>query len=82
MWKFIIKIFQDPSSIQFKIFHDILALIILISTIFVTLESVPEIAEKYKQLFWRTDIIIVIIFTIEYILRISTAKKTSGIYFQ
>jgi voltage-gated potassium channel len=75
MWQFIVKTFQDSSSRQFKIFHDILAVIILTSICLIALETVPVTAEKYRNFFWYADIFITSFFAIEYILRIGTSKK-------
>ncbi len=75
MWQFIVKTFQDSSSKQFKVFHDILALTVLASIVFIALETVPSTAQKYQTFFWYADIIIVSFFTIEYVLRIGTSEK-------
>ena len=75
MWNSIYQTFQNPSSRPFKIFHDLLALIILGSIVLVALETVPSISARYEQLFFYADIFVVAFFSIEYLLRIATAKK-------
>lgn len=81
IWSAITKTFQDPASSYFKRFHDILAVIILISTLLVVFETVPSIAGEYLNFFWYADIVIVIFFSIEYLLRFLTDKKPLGYTF-
>lgn len=73
--KYIYNTLQEPTTHSFKVFHDILAIIILFSTILVILETVPSIAMTRPQFFLYTDIVVTIFFSIEYILRIITDKK-------
>lgn len=75
MWNFIVKTFQDSSSKQFKIFHDFLAIVVLTSIVFITLETVPDISIKYQNFFKYADILIVSFFSIEYALRVGTSEK-------
>jgi voltage-gated potassium channel len=75
IWSFITSIFQEPASKSFKIFHDSLAVIILISTLLVVFETVPSVALQYVKFFWYADVVIVAFFGIEYLLRFFTDKN-------
>ncbi|MDD4109399.1 MAG: ion transporter [Prolixibacteraceae bacterium] len=58
-----------------RLFDIALLVIILISVIFVMLESVPGIRQDYHQFFVLSEWIITGVFTLEYILRIIIVKK-------
>lgn len=75
LWSLITKIFQDPTTRAFKRFHDILAVFILVSTLLVVFETVPDVAMKYVQFFWYAELFFVSFFSIEYLLRFFTDKN-------
>jgi voltage-gated potassium channel len=56
------------------IIEDILALITVFSLFMIALETVPNL-ESYKSVFYKIEVFVVIIFSIEYIVRIITAKN-------
>lgn len=58
-----------------KLFDVILLVAILLSVVFVILESVESLASKYGSFFYTAEIILTILFTIEYLLRIWILKK-------
>ena len=58
-----------------KLFDVVLLIAILASILFVMLESVPSIDEKYGDLLNYAEWVITILFSIEYILRIVAVKK-------
>jgi len=58
-----------------KLFDVVLLVAILLSVIFVILESVPSLAASYGKFFYTSEIILTILFTIEYLLRIWVLKK-------
>lgn len=64
-----------------KIFDLILLVLILLSVIFVMLESVSWIDAKYHKLLYIGEWIITIFFTFEYIARIITVKKPKNYIF-
>lgn len=49
--------------------------LIILNVIFILCESVPSLLERYGKIFFAFDLISVIIFTIEYLLRIWTADQ-------
>ena len=58
-----------------KLFDVVLLFLILISILFVMLESVKEYDQRFHEVFYIGEWIITIFFTIEYIARIITVKK-------
>ena len=64
-----------------KLFDVVLLILILLSIVFVMLESVPSIDAKYHEYLYIGEWIITIFFTIEYILRIITVKKPKNYIF-
>ncbi|MCB9202453.1 MAG: ion transporter [Flavobacteriales bacterium] len=58
-----------------KIFDVVLLTLIVLSVLFVMLESVQEIDAKYHGLFYISEWIITIFFTLEYILRIFSSRE-------
>lgn len=58
-----------------KVFDIFLLLLIFLSIIILSLESVQKIKLEYGTLLSRTEWVITIFFTLEYILRIATSKK-------
>lgn len=70
-------IFEADTPIG-KAFDITLLLFILLSVIAVLLDSVPSINQKYGNLFFIAEWFFTIIFTIEYVLRILTARKVSA----
>ena len=64
-----------------KAFDVILLLVILISIIIVMLESVKSINREYGHLFYVTEWVITVIFTLEYILRIISIQKPKNYIF-
>ncbi|UOB17656.1 ion transporter [Abyssalbus ytuae] len=69
------EIIYEADTHAGKMFDVILLCVIILSIIFVMLESVKSIGEKYHDLLDKAEWIITILFTIEYIGRIITVKK-------
>jgi len=72
---FIRTAFQEENSRVYHIFNDTIAVIILLSVLFIILESVDSIYAEYKAFFATAEIFVVAIFTIEYFLRIYFSEK-------
>lgn len=64
-----------------KIVNILLIILILISSLAVILESVDVLREKYGQLFFSVEFIFIIIFGIEYVFRVYSARKRSKYIF-
>ncbi|PQB04031.1 ion transporter [Aureitalea marina] len=64
-----------------KAFDIVLLVLIILSVVFVMLESVPKIDAKYHDLLNIGEWIITIFFTIEYIARIITVKRPTNYIF-
>lgn len=62
------------------ILEDILALVTIFSLFMIALETVPNL-ESHKSLFYKIEVFVVMIFSIEYIVRIITAKNKFGYIF-
>lgn len=65
----------EADTRQGKVFDVVLLFIIIISVALVMLESTPGIRENYRQFLKISEWVITIIFTFEYILRISIVRK-------
>ena len=58
-----------------KLFDVVLLILILLSVVFVMLESVKTIDERFHQVLYIGEWVITIFFTFEYIARVITIKK-------
>ncbi len=68
------KLIEENDQLSGKIFDLFFQFLILLSLVIIVVETLPEM-EVYQNLFQITDNIIVIIFSIEYALRIWVSKK-------
>lgn len=73
----IYEVMFETETPPHKIFDSILAFSILISVIAVILESISFINQSYDTIFIKIEWFFTIIFTIEYILRLSVAPKSA-----
>lgn len=81
-WKHrIYEVVHDTSSKKGKIFNLALLGFIILSVVYVLLESVEDIDEKYHSLMVIAEWIITIVFSIEYILKIISLKKPAKYIF-
>lgn len=69
------EIIYEADTPAGKLFDVLLLIVILISILFVMLESVESIESKYAVFLNTSEWVITIIFTLEYILRIISVKK-------
>lgn len=75
MIKFLRKAFEDSNSKIFWITNDLLAFVIIISTVLVLIETEPVYFEKYGPLLKIIEWIIAVIFTLEYIIYAILARE-------
>ncbi|MCB9638265.1 MAG: ion transporter [Myxococcales bacterium] len=80
MSKFLEKMVTDTNSTQGKIFDLVIQALIFFSLLMFCLETVPEL-RKYKHAFFVLDVVVVIIFTLEYLLRFLFAPKKKEFVF-
>jgi len=66
-----------PGDYASKVFDSLLILLILTNVLAIILESVSELNEKYGIWFERFDFFSVIVFSIEYVLRIWTSVENN-----
>src|SRR5690606_25722418 len=69
------EIIYEADTPKGKLFDVILLLLIVVSIVFIMLESVHEFDIKYDKLLYIGEWVITIFFTLEYIARIITVKK-------
>jgi voltage-gated potassium channel len=73
------KIYQilerESHSTVAKIVHYFLMLLIFLTVIAVVLESDPNIYDRYQKLFYVLEILAIIVFTIEYMLRVWSSAE-------
>ncbi len=75
------EVIYEADTPSGKLFDIILFILIILSVIFVMLESVSAIDLKYHNLLYIGEWVITIFFTLEYIARIITVKKPSNYIF-
>lgn len=68
---------QRERSIRYRIFHDTMAIIILLSVFAIILESVVSIEVKYSSVFFISEIIFSTLFFVDYIIRVLFSEKAS-----
>ncbi len=75
------EIIYEADTPAGKWFDIILLILILLSVIVVSLESVSSYHQKYGEVFDKIEWFVTIVFTIEYILRVITIQKPSSYIF-
>ncbi len=75
------SIINDASTIKGKVFALFIQVLIIVSIITFSVETIPDLSDQTKQLLQRIELFCVIIFSIEYVLRIVTAKNKSKFIF-
>lgn len=75
------EVIYEADTFAGKAFDVVLLVVILVSIIVVMLESVKSINAEYNEIFYITEWVITVIFTIEYILRIISIKKPKNYIF-
>lgn len=73
-FKKIYRIIYESDSPAGKLFDIILLGLILLSTILIMLETVPDINHRYHTLFYTLEFVITFLFTAEYFFRIACVK--------
>lgn len=74
--KNVLAIFEDPHSSYFRIVNDILALATIVSILAIVLETVPSLY-VYEAYFLAIEWATVILFTMEYSIRLWASKVRS-----
>jgi len=75
------EIIYEADTPAGKWFDILLLILIVISVVVVSLESVQSYHEKYGEIFDKIEWAVTIIFTLEYILRVITIKRPSSYIF-
>jgi len=70
MRKFIKKIIDDSATLSGKIFNWLIHILILVSIVSFSIETIPDLNPVLKDILNKSEVIIVIIFSVEYLLRI------------
>ena len=73
--KFVYQTVENGEGQRSRVFNGIIIFMILLSTLAIVLESEQEIFEPYQQIFHDFDIFSVIVFSIEYLLRVWTITE-------
>lgn len=73
--------FENSSSRTFWIVNDFLATVIILATILVLLETDPTLSSKYQGVFLALEVFVTAVFTVEYIIYISLAKRKRSYLF-
>lgn len=72
---------QESDTKAGRAFDSVVLVLIISSIITVTFETLPDLSPAAKQAFYIFEVITVVLFTIEYVLRIATAPKIRGYIF-
>jgi len=81
-WRFKLhEIIYEADTPLGKLFDIVLLILILVSIVFIMLESVREIDAKYHRILYVGEWVITIFFSLEYIARIITVKKPRAYIF-
>lgn len=75
MRKFIKKIIDDSSTLPGKIFNCLIHILIIVSIVSFSIETIPDLNPLLQNVLKKSEVIIVIIFSIEYLLRIWISDK-------
>lgn len=81
MKKYLKKIVQDNTTLAGRIFDWFIQALIIVSLISFSIETLPELSPEAIHILKRSELIIVGIFTMEYILRIWVADKKRNYIF-
>jgi voltage-gated potassium channel len=81
-WRFKLhEILYEADTPKGKVFNIVLLIVILASIVFVMMESVQEIDQKYHKFLNAAEWVITILFTVEYIARIVAVKNPAKYIF-
>lgn len=75
------RIVDGRDTISGKIFDLSTQLIIIISLVSFSIETLPDISPEFRHILYVTEVVTVILFTIEYLLRLVTAERKFGFVF-
>jgi hypothetical protein len=67
--------FSDPHSVVFRVWNQLIALLIFVSCIVLALDSIPEVAKAYEYSFSVIEWFSVAIFTIDYLGHMTFSEK-------
>lgn len=76
MFKKIIQSLLNESTISGRIFNLFIIVLIIISVFSFSIETIPNLDKKYFDLIQVSEIVIIIIFTLEYLIRIFYSEKS------
>jgi voltage-gated potassium channel len=73
VWLF--RMFHVPTATSYQVVHNILNLVIFVAAITGALETVDSMHDRFHGLFATCETVITLIFTLEYIGHVTTAKR-------
>jgi len=71
----IARLLNDPSAPYFMLINDMLAVLTVVSVLAVALGTVHPLQVKYDAIFYGIELVVLVSFTIEYLLRVWTAER-------
>ena len=74
-------IVQESDTKAGRVFDSVILVLIISSIIMVTFETLPDLSPAAKRAFYIFEAVTVVLFTIEFVLRIVTAPKVRGYIF-
>jgi voltage-gated potassium channel len=72
---------DDTESFSGKVFAFTIQLLIITSLVTFTIDTLPDLSSDTKELLYHIEVFTVIVFTVEYLLRIVVAEKKSAFIF-
>lgn len=79
--EFVASIVDDTTHIAGRIFSYVIQFLIILSLVTFSLETLPDLTQDEKQLLGAIELITVLIFTAEYLLRLYAAKRRRAFIF-
>lgn len=75
MYSLIKEIIENNNSVKGRFFDYFIQILILLSLISLSIETLPNLSQETKGILSKIDIVCIVIFSIEYLLRIYVADK-------
>lgn len=69
------RIIEDTDTFAGKLFDVFIQSLIIYSLITFSIETLPELSERSAEFLWWSEVVVVVVFTIEYILRIGVSER-------
>ncbi len=73
--RFLQQLVDNPDRSLGRVFAWFIQIVIVVSILDFTLETIPSISPELRSTLWIVEVISIVIFTLEFLLRIAFSKK-------